>query len=311
MLENCGLIDNADDGTRWRGGMMSAAAANLIFARARGSAAECDAALAFAPDFIAALAWVATARGVHFGEVAGKVLALGPPPPVPTLAAATDSGASKGYNDDPDEAFKYQLFDEHDDLESTGLSTPANSTRLSAAARAGAPPRDEASEAMREAFRCVDLAHRGAVPGSALIPLLGASGAFNHLDLNAAAVFIQSRLARKFKEYDDELTLPECGAHLRAFLRLPPPASVTAGGGPIRGPVSIASTIKPEDVDACRRIFERFCAAGREAGFGTEPHPALMDLPRWEVFARKAALFDVDLQLGGVVYKFELVLTMP
>jgi hypothetical protein len=299
MLENCGLIDDADDESHWRGGMMSAAAANLIFARARGGAAECDAALAFAPDFIAALAWVAAARGTSFGEVAGKVLALGPPPPTATLAAATDSGASKGYNDEPDEAFKYEVFNEHDELESTGLSTPANPTRLSAAARAGAPPRAEASEALREAFRCMDLAHRGAVPGSALIPLLGAAGAFNHLDLNAAAVFLQARLARLFVEYDDELTLPECGKHLRAFLRLPPPASVAAGGSAIRGPTPILSEVKPEDVVACRRIFERFCGAGREAGFGTEPHPTLMDAPRWEVFARKASLFDVDLHLGA------------
>ena len=112
--------------------------------------AECDAALAFAPDFVAALAWTATARGCHFGEVVGKVLALGPPPPVPTLSAATDSGASKGFVDDPDEAFKYQLSGEHDDLESTGLSTPGDPTKLSAAARAGAPPREDASDAVAE-----------------------------------------------------------------------------------------------------------------------------------------------------------------
>ena len=34
--------------------------------------------------------------------------------------------------------------------------------------------------------------------------------------------------------------------------------------------------VKPADVDTCRRIFERFCAAGRECGFTSEPHPLLM-----------------------------------
>ena len=134
MLDDCGLIDDDSDGSSWRGGMMSAHAANVIFARARGASLECDDALHFAPDFVAALAWVAATRGSSFGYVAGKVLALAPPPPKPVLAAATDSGASRGHRDDPDEAFKYELFDEHDDLESTGLSTPTDPARLSAAA---------------------------------------------------------------------------------------------------------------------------------------------------------------------------------
>ena len=37
---------------------------------------------------------------------------------------------------------------------------------------------------------------------------------------------------------------------------------------------------RPSDVAAMRRVFERYCAAGEEAGFAASapPHPGLMDV---------------------------------
>jgi hypothetical protein len=79
------------------------------------------------PDFFAAVAVVARTIGVSVGEVSCRLLALGPPPHAPTLAklSAKDYGSSVGHVDDPNEAFKLDVFESDvDDLASTGLSTP-------------------------------------------------------------------------------------------------------------------------------------------------------------------------------------------
>ena len=55
---------------------------------------------------------------------------------------------------------------------------------------------------------------------------------------------MQARMGRLGREYGEECTLPECGQHLRALLRLPPPPSVHAGGGPIRHPVPVAAEVR-------------------------------------------------------------------
>lgn len=339
-----------------RAGSLTAAGASVIFARARGPSAERDAALAFSPDFLAALGWAAGARGTAFGAAASSALSSSsaPVPIAPSLQTLTaaDFGASVGHVDVLDETFKHDLLAERDggvgprdETEPTGTATSSYSSGASRATRRsrGAPravssSRESASiQILRAAFRCADLDHRGYVPVDALAALLGAAGAFDHLDLNAAAIFLASRLASLDRERgnlthvherEDELTLADCARHLRAALRHAAPASTRmrtttktttktntkteetspsprdrdgsrSSRAAIRLPVPVARDATRDDVDALRRVFERFCAARDEAGIDAPAHPTMMDASRWHLFARRAALFDAGFEVGA------------
>ena len=330
-----------------RAGSLTAAGASVIFARARGPSAERDAALAFSPDFLAALGWAAGARGTAFGAAASSALSSSsaPVPIAPSLQTLTaaDFGASVGHVDVLDETFKHDLLAERDgvgprdETEPTGTATSSYSSGASRATRRsrGAPravssSRESASiQILRAAFRCADLDHRGYVPVDALAALLGAAGAFDHLDLNAAAIFLASRLASLDRERgnlthvherEDELTLADCARHLRAALRHAAPASTRtttktqteetspsprdrdgsrSSRAAIRLPVPVARDATRDDIDALRRVFERFCAARDEAGIDAPAHPTMMDASRWDLFARRAAFFDAGFEVGA------------
>ena len=103
--------------------------------------------------------------------------------------SSEDYGASLGFRGDPEEAF--ELTREADvDLASTGLSTPdvTRGTRPIF----GATDRREAIERARACFRCADVGHRGFARLEDLPVILGQAGGFDHLDLNAAAVWMES-----------------------------------------------------------------------------------------------------------------------
>ena len=315
MLLDAGLLATAGEDTRQttRGeGCMTLAGACVAFARARGPTDRCDFAIAFVPDFFAGVAVVASTIGVSVGEVSCRLLALGPAPHVPTLAklSAKDYGASVGHVDDPNEAFKLDVFESDvDDLASTGLSTP-DVTRGTRPVF-GATDKREAIERARACFRCLDVAHTGLVRLQDLVTILGQSGAFDHLDLNAAAVWLESRLGSlsaqqgnvvKYNQFADEVTLVDVGRHVRAVLRYHPPKGTES----IQTPVNVdeAHGVNKENIAALRNVFERFCAAGAESGMAHEPHPRLMDLQRWVLCARNAAVFDVGFEKGAEAVAF-------
>ena len=104
---------------RANSGSLTAAGASVIFARARARArAEGDAALAFSPDFFAALGWAAGARGIAFGAAASSALSsTHAPVPIassPHTLTSADFGASVGHVDILDETFKHDLLAERD-----------------------------------------------------------------------------------------------------------------------------------------------------------------------------------------------------
>ena len=311
----------------------------MIFARARGPSAEGDAALAFSPDFFAALGWAAGARGIAFGAAASSALSsTHAPVPIassPQTLTSADFGASVGHVDILDETFKHDLLAERDggvgfrdETEPTGTATSSYSSGASRATRQSrGPPRAVSSsresasiQILRAAFRCADLDRRGYVPAGALCALLGAAGGFDHLTLNAAAIFLASRLASLDRERgnithvherEDELTLADCARHLRAALRhgtrktgtrhSSSRGSTRSSSRPVSAsrPDFVARDATREDVDALRRVFERFCAARDEVGIDAPAHPTMMDASRWDLFARRAALFDAGFEIGA------------
>ena len=323
---------------RANSGSLTAAGASVIFARARGPSAEGDAALAFSPDFFAALGWAAGARGIAFGAAASSALSsTHAPVPIassPHTLTSADFGASVGHVDILDETFKHDLLAERDggvgfrdETEPTGTATSSYSSGASRATRQSRGPpravsftRESASiQILRASFRCADLDRRGYVPAGALCALLGAAGGFDHLTLNAAAIFLASRLASLDRERgnithvherEDELTLADCARHLRAALRhgharrtgtrsSSRPVSASRPDFVASRPDFVARDATREDVDALRRVFERFCAARDEVGIDAPAHPTMMDASRWELFARRAALFDAGFEIGA------------
>ena len=317
MLLDAGLLASAGEDLRQTTrapGAMTLAGACVAFARARGPTRSRDAAIAHVPDFFAGVAAVAGVAGVSVGEISCRLLALGPEPDRPSVGrlSSEDYGASVGsFRDDPREAFGADAFEaDVDDLASTGLSTPdvTRGTRPIF----GATDRREAIERARACFRCADVGHRGFARLEDLPVILGQAGGFDHLDLNAAAVWMESRLGSlskqqgnivKYNQFDDEVTLTDVGRHLRAALRYPPPKGTSALAEPV---VVSDETVKPEDLAAVGNVFDRFCAAGAESGFTPDspPHPKLMDLRRWALCARNACVFDVGFERGAEVIAF-------
>ena len=317
MLLDAGLLAPAGEDLRQTTrapGALTLAGACVAFARARGPTRSRDASIAHVPDFFAALAAVARVAGVSVGEISCRLLALGPDPDRPSVGklSSEDYGASLGFRGDPREAFGADAFEaDVDDLASTGLSTPdvTRGTRPIF----GATDRREAIERARACFRCVDVGHRGFARLEDLPVILGQAGGFDHLDLNAAAVWAESRLGSlskrqgnivKYNQFEHEVTLTDVGRHLRAALRYPPPEGTFAL---VDGPVVIdEKTVNSEDLAAVANVFERFCAAGAESGFTPDspPHPKLMDLRRWALCARNACVFDVGFERGAEVIAF-------
>ena len=106
----------------------------------------------------------------------------------------------------------------------------------------------------------------------------------------------------KYNQFADEVTLVDVGRHVRAVLRYHPPKGTES----IQTPVDVDEShgVNKENIAALRNVFERFCAAGAESGMAHEPHPRLMDLQRWVLCARNAAVFDVGFEKGAEAVAF-------
>ena len=288
---------------------LTEAGALVLFARARGTTSRdsdpddhehehehdgttcrlCDVALRFAPDFVAALALAATARGETAEAVAGALVMDAASPTVP-------SGT-----------------------ESVPSPMAVHASRL---------------RRLRACFAMLDETRAGFVRNDRLASVLAAGDAFSFsgaprgADLDAAAAFLHARVHERAPELgfvstrdarDGHVSLRECEAHFLAaarsgfvpdFLK-----SAETNEKNARLPKTTFSEEKKgtgseddfffgvETRDAST-TFERFCAAGSEAGFAAEPHPRLMDLERFERFALEARLYDSKLAEGAARVAF-------
>ena len=257
---------------------LTEAGALVLFARARGSGKPdehdgttalclCDVSLRFAPDFVAALALAATARGETAEAVAGALV--------------------------------------------TDAASPAESVHASRLRR------------LRACFAMLDETRAGFVRNDRLASVLAAGDAFSFSgaprggDLDAAAAFLRARVHERAPELgfvstrdarDGHVSLRECEAHFLAAARsgFVPDFRAAETNDDAR----LAKKTKKDDFffgvetrDAST-TFERFCAAGLEAGFAAEPHPRLMDLERFERFALEARLYDAKLAEGAARVAF-------
>ena len=342
-LELAGLLLSAKEGVAGTSSVplsaslarsLSAAGASVIFARARGPAPESDDALlwpsadadAARNDFVCALARVAAARREPFGVVVAKLLASpagvdAPAPSIQTLTAK-DFGASAGFTDDAETTLKHDLLAERVTLadprrpNAGAASSPRSSTSQNSKAL------ESALASLRLAFGCMDASHVGRVPISRLAALLASAGATARVDLNTAATFARARVdaldpyrgRNAFRHVlEGEATLEECERHLRAAMKLrggvAEAARSEARGGSARLSGRALRAVDDADASASptarlRSAFERFAAAGPEAGFASKPHPKLMDLARFERFVRAAALHDETLEIGAECVAF-------
>ena len=280
---------------------LTEAGALVLFARARGTESRrdsdpdeheppdehehdgttcrlCDVALRFAPDFVAALALAATARGETAEAVAGALVMDAASPTVPS---GTESVPSP-------------------------LAVHASRLRR-----------------LRACFAMLDETRAGFVRNDRLASVLAAGDAFTFSgaprggDLDAAAAFLHARVHERAPELgfvstrdarDGHVSLRECEAHFLAAARSGfVPDFRAAETNDARLPKTTFSEddffFGVETRDAST-TFERFCAAGREAGFAAEPHPRLMDLERFERFALEARLYDSKLADGAARVAF-------
>ena len=266
---------------------LTEAGALVLFARARGSGKPdehdgttalclCDVSLRFAPDFVAALALAATARGETAEAVAGALV--------------------------------------------TDAASPAESVHASRLRR------------LRACFAMLDETRAGFVRNDRLASVLAAGDAFSFSgaprggDLDAAAAFLRARVHERAPELgfvstrdarDGHVSLRECEAHFLAAARsgfVPDFRAAETNETNARLPKKTKKKVLlSEDEDDfffgvetrdASTTFERFCAAGLEAGFAAEPHPRLMDLERFERFALEARLYDAKLAEGAARVAF-------
>ena len=264
---------------------LTEAGALVLFARARGSGKPdehdgttalclCDVSLRFAPDFVAALALAATARGETAEAVAGALV--------------------------------------------TDAASPAESVHASRLRR------------LRACFAMLDETRAGFVRNDRLASVLAAGDAFSFSgaprggDLDAAAAFLRARVHERAPELgfvstrdarDGHVSLRECEAHFLAAARsgfVPDFRAAETNETNARLAKKTKKKVSEDEDDFffgvetrdASTTFERFCAAGLEAGFAAEPHPRLMDLERFERFALEARLYDAKLAEGAARVAF-------
>ena len=278
---------------------LTEAGALVLFARARGSGKPdehdgttalclCDVSLRFAPDFVAALALAATARGETAEAVAGALVMDAASPAVPPRDAL-----------------------------GTVSALSAESVHASRLRR------------LRACFAMLDETRAGFVRNDRLASVLAAGDAFSFSgaprggDLDAAAAFLRARVHERAPELgfvstrdarDGHVSLRECEAHFLAAARSGfVPDFRAAETNDARLPKKTKKKVSEKSEDDfffgvetrdASTTFERFCAAGLEAGFAAEPHPRLMDLERFERFALEARLYDAKLAEGAARVAF-------
>ena len=275
-LRDAGLFAGLRDGKK---SGLTEAGALVLFARARGedktveessdtsSIRLSDVSLRFAPDFVAALALFATATNE----------------PVEAVAGALVMRPSDG-----------------DD----GSVTHASGQ----------------FRRLRACFAMLDVERRGFVRNDRLASVLAAGDAFSRRaarggDLDAAAAFLHARVHERAPELgfvamrdarEGYVSLRECEAHFLAAARsgFVPDAAAAAAEEETRNAETFFDGVARKSLRDASTTFERFCAAGYEAGFESEPHPLLMDLERFERFAAEARLYDAKLASGAARVAF-------
>ena len=275
-LRDAGLFAGLRDGKK---SGLTEAGALVLFARARGedktveessdtsSIRLSDVSLRFAPDFVAALALFATATNEPVEAVAGAL-----------------------------------------------VMRPSDGDDGSVTLASGQFRR------LRACFAMLDVERRGFVRNDRLASVLAAGDAFSRRaarggDLDAAAAFLHARVHERAPELgfvamrdarEGYVSLRECEAHFLAAARsgFVPDAAAAAAEEETRNAETFFDGVARKSLRDASTTFERFCAAGYEAGFESEPHPLLMDLERFERFAAEARLYDAKLASGAARVAF-------
>ena len=279
-LRDAGLFASFRLGDGTKSGLTEAGAL-VLFARARGEDVEessdtssirlSDVSLRFAPDFVAALALFATATNE----------------PVEAVAGALVMRPSEG-----DDEFTLTHFS-------------GQIARL------------------RACFAMLDVERRGFVRNDRLASVLAAGDAFSRRaargdNLDAAAAFLHARVHERAPELgfvamrdarEGYVSLRECEAHFLAAARSGFVPDAAAAETKTRNTFESETEtffdgVARKSVRDASTTFERFCAAGHEAGFENEPHPLLMDLERFERFAAEARLYDAKMARGAARVAF-------
>jgi hypothetical protein len=173
---------------------------------------------------------------------------------------------------------------------------------------------------LRACFAMLDVERRGFVRNDRLASVLAAGDAFSRRaarggDLDAAAAFLHARVHERAPELgfvamrdarEGYVSLRECEAHFLAAARsgFVPDAAAAAAAEETRNAETFFDGVARKSLRDASTTFERFCAAGYEAGFESEPHPLLMDLERFERFAAEARLYDAKLASGAARVAF-------
>jgi hypothetical protein len=173
---------------------------------------------------------------------------------------------------------------------------------------------------LRACFAMLDVERRGFVRNDRLASVLAAGDAFSRRaarggDLDAAAAFLHARVHERAPELgfvamrdarEGYVSLRECEAHFLAAARsgFVPDAAAAAAEEETRNAETFFDGVARKSLRDASTTFERFCAAGYEAGFESEPHPLLMDLERFERFAAEARLYDAKLASGAARVAF-------
>ena len=328
-------------------GSLTAAGASVIFARARGPSAERDAALAFSPDFLAALGWAAGRAGPPSARrrrprcrrrprpFRSRRLCRRSQPQILARASATWTSSTR-----PSSTICWRSATAASDLatrrsrrdgdvvvfvrrvsrDATFARRPARGIllariRVDSDSPRGVSMRGSGPSRVRSGGRARGALGRG---GRVRSPRPQRRRDFPRVETRVARPRTRKphprpRARGRVDPRGLRATPPRRAATRRAASRETTKTTKAEETSPfprdrdgsrssraaIRLPVPVAREATRDDVDALRRVFERFCAARDEAGIDAPAHPTMMDASRWDLFARRAALFDAGFEVGA------------
>ena len=170
-------------------------------------------------------------------------------------------------------------------------------------------PLSDAIGDLRKCFALLDSKRDGFIKVDDLPNVLCAGGFLNHLSLEDGHAFLFNRVEGLAKskgsiapidQFPGIVTLQECERHAEAARRVPK-SKVTKSRESFSQLDSKPTTLHSE----VSYVFHRFCCAGVEAGFETEPHPKLMDKVRFEKFLTSVPnVFDEKFSTGAGAISF-------
>jgi len=257
-------------------GAFSPAGACVIFARARsgggndttGTAQLADLSLRFVPDFVCAVALVASAKGWSVEDVLGRMVCTAAP-------ASEQIGNLRKVRGFPNSKSHLPVFP----------YSYQKGRLTSDCVRNTHHDRLTLCFIYRKCFALLDATRSGFISTRDLPKALCAGGWLAHLSLEDGFCFLRNRVdglsadkgyVAPIDEFPGVVSLAECELHAFAASRVP-----KSSGNRLeptdRETIAVSDVLSSEVAN----VFHRVCCAGVEAGFTTQPHPKLMDETRF------------------------------